>query len=128
MSMMIGGCSDASEEALPPVPSALVASDEMPFGDAISARMTRAANLVRDTLEPQWGKLEGSFYLLPADQRDALERQIQTGLAGGWKREETHIRLDKAELRVFAGRKKLVAYLLLDAKAGAFYPVQVLHN
>jgi hypothetical protein len=124
-----GGCDDAAKDALPPVPATLVYREELPLGDALGARMTRASNRLRDRLEPRWGPLAGKIYLLPADQRASFERRVREGLPVGWLPQDQTAGQDGGEvLLVFAGKRRLVAYLLLDRAVDGFYPVEILHN
>lgn len=125
---MTGGCSATPEEPLPPVLTSLVQREEIPFGDAISARMTRAARDVRDQLEPRWGPLEGRIYLLPADRRADFTGQMRAPLPSGWHKQPMGDDPKGVETWVSAKGNRVVAYLLFDQPAGAFYPVQILHN
>ena len=125
---MTGGCGAAPDEALPPVPADLVQRDEIPVGDTISRRMTRSANGLRDRLEPRWGPLTGRIYLLPADRRGDFARQVQADLPAGWLKQDMGADPDGTEWLVFVKGDRLLAYLLLDQRAGAFHPVQLLHN
>lgn len=125
---MTGGCGAPPDDALPPVPASLVGHEEIPLGDGISSRMTRAANGRRDQLEPRWGPLQGRIYLLPADRRDDFARQIQTALSSDWRKQSIDDDPEGIETMAFAKGNRLVVYLLLDHRAGAFYPVQILHN
>jgi hypothetical protein len=124
-----GGCDDAAKDALPPVPASLVYREELPLGDVASARMTRAANRLRDRLEPRWGPLTSKIYLLPVDQREAFSRQVREGLPPGWRsQDEEDGPYGSEEMLVFAGKQRLVAYVLINLQMGGAYPVQRLHN
>ncbi len=126
---MTAGCGDAREESLPPVPPVLIYRDELPFGDAVSARLTRASNAVRDILEPHWGRLEGRIYLLPADARDGFVRQISAHPPAGWTLDpETPPLPADATLMSYRKKDRIFAFLLVSGVPGEYLPVEILHN
>lgn len=125
---LVGGCDASPDETLPPVPVLFAQPTEIPFGDAVGRAMTGAANGLRDRLEPRWGPLTSRIYLLPADRRGDFARLVQAAMPAGWRRQDMDIDPAGTERLVFAKGNRLVAYMLLDRRAGASYPVLLLHN
>ncbi|MCI4592637.1 hypothetical protein MOK15_21505 [Sphingobium sp. BYY-5] len=127
--MMIGGCGDrvGQDQGSLPVSPQLVYREELPVGDAVNARLTRATNAVRDQLEPQWGRLDGRVYLLP---RSAAADFLRQTPPTGWTVVAAPHRLASGAgwLISYARGRQFMAYLLLDGTEGEYLPVQLLHS
>ena len=127
--MMIAACDAAPRPDLPPVPAALIASDELPLGDATSARLTRASLAVRDRIEPDAGPLEARIYLLPRKQVQPFVASLAQPPAPGWTIEQPPERqADGSLLAIYARGGRVLAYLLLDKAVGERVAVQRLYN
>jgi hypothetical protein len=127
--MTVGGCDDAPKPDLPPVPAQLVASDELPFGDRVNAKLTRASNTARDRMERRWGPLDARVYLLPREQAQAFLAGLSAPPSSGWTVESAPERLpDGSLLAVYVRDGRVLAYLVLDQVQGDQLPVQRLYN
>lgn len=127
--LVTGGCSGAEEEGgFPPVPAGLRDSAEIPLGDAANARMTRAAAMVRDRIEPAWGRLASRLYLLPTDRCQGFVEELRGSIPGGWQNYPLDQKPTDAKLVGFNKGKRIVIYLWLTGVSRDGCALSILHN
>ena len=103
-------------------------SDPELHGDAANARMTRAATMVRDRIEPAWGRLDNRLYLLPTDRCQGFVEELRGIIPVGWQNYPLDQKPTDAKLVGFNKGKRIVIYLWLTGVSRDGCALNILHN